>query len=82
MVNSEPYLPELITESNNQHATRSASSFKFQLPDHSRSANEECFYISVAKLWNNLHWLITSGTCQPQRTSNNEFLKHIVTSFK
>ena len=55
MDDSEPYLPSLITESDSQHATHSASSYKFQLPEHNRSADKEFFYYAVAKLWNNLH---------------------------
>ena len=55
MNNSEPYLPSLITESDSQHATRTASSFKFRLLEHNRSADKECFYYVAAKLWNNLH---------------------------
>ena len=55
MDNSEPYLPSLITESDSQHATRTASSYKFRLLEHNRSADEECFYYVAAKLWNNLH---------------------------
>ena len=42
--NSESYLPSLITESDSQHATRSVSSYKFRLPEHNRSADEDCFY--------------------------------------
>ena len=44
MDNSEPYLPLLITESDSQHATRSASSYKFRLPEQNRSADE---YVSI-----------------------------------
>ena len=48
--NSELYLPLLITESDSQHAIHSASSYKFQLPKHNRSADEGCFYYAAAKL--------------------------------
>ena len=71
--NSEPYLPSLITESDSQQVTRSASSYKFWLPEHNRSADED-FYYAAAKLWNNLHRLITSASCQPHPTSNYQFL--------
>ena len=53
MDNSESYLPSLVTESVSEHATRSASSYKFQLPENNRSAGEECLYHDTAKLWNN-----------------------------
>ena len=82
MDNSEPYLPSLITESDSQHATHSASSYMFRLPEYYRSADEECFYYAAAKLWNNLHWIITSVSRQPRSMSSYQFLKHILTSFK
>ena len=47
---SEPYLPSLITESDGQHTNRSASSYKFRLPEHNRSADEECFYYVAVNL--------------------------------
>ena len=71
--NSEPYLPSLITESDSQHATHSASSYKFRLREHNRSADEECLYYAAAKLWNNLHWIITRASRQPRPTSNYQF---------
>ena len=51
-----------MTNSDSQHATRSASSYKFRQPEHNRLADEERFYYAAAKLWNNLYWLITSAS--------------------
>ena len=82
MDNSKPYLPSLITESDSQHATRSTSSYEFQLPEYNRLAGEECFYYAAAKLWNSLHWLIKFASHQPRPLSNNQFFNHILTSFK
>ena len=48
MDNSEPCLPSLITKSDSQHATHSAASYKFWLPEHNRSADEKCFYCAAA----------------------------------
>ena len=41
MNNNEPYLPSLITESDSQYATRSTRSWKLQLFEHNRSADEK-----------------------------------------
>ena len=49
MDNSESYLPSLITEFDSQHATCSASSYKFRPPEHDMSADEECFYYAATK---------------------------------
>ena len=67
---SEQYLPSLITESDNQHVTCSASSHKFRLSEHNRSADKERFNYAADKLWNNLHWIITFTSRQPRPTSN------------
>ena len=50
MANSELYLPSLITAPDSQHATHEASSYKFRLPGHNRSADKKFFYFAAAKL--------------------------------
>ena len=48
--NSKSYLPSPITESDSRHAIHSTSSYKFRIPEHNSSANEECYYYAAAKL--------------------------------
>ena len=51
----EMSLLPLISKLNSQYATRSTSSHKLQILQHSKSADDNCFYYSASKLWNALN---------------------------
>ncbi len=77
----EAYLPPIISQVESQHATRSASGRRLQVPVHVREADKKCFHYAATQLWNSLPWALTSSPTMSSLAFSNTLFKHLFSTF-